>query len=69
MSQHYRCVIISHSDICYTVQQVWQHMHAPHDVHWALIKQILRYIRGTPGFGLHLRASASFELVAYTDAD
>jgi hypothetical protein len=33
------------------------------------MKRILRYLRGTPDFGLLLRHSSSSDLVAYTDAD
>jgi hypothetical protein len=44
-------------------------MHAPRDVHWALIRRILRYVRGTTRHGMHLRGSSFHDLVAYTDAD
>jgi hypothetical protein len=33
------------------------------------MKRILRYLRGTPDFGLLLRRSFSSDLVVYTDAD
>jgi hypothetical protein len=33
------------------------------------MKRILRYLRGTPDFGLLLRRSSSSDLVVYTDAD
>ena len=60
---------LTRPDIQFAVQQVCLHMHSPRDVHWSLVKRILRYIRGTPTYGLRLRASASTELLAYTDAD
>ena len=44
-------------------------MHAPRDSHWTLVKRILRYICGTMSLGLTLTASASIDLVAYSDAD
>ena len=44
-------------------------MHAPRDSHWTLVKRILRYIRGTMSLGLTLTASASTDLVAYSDAN
>ncbi|XP_071680010.1 uncharacterized protein [Lolium perenne] len=53
----------------YVVQQVCLHMHAPRDTHWALVKRILRYIRGTMSMGLTLTASSDTSLVAYSDAD
>ena len=44
-------------------------MHAPRDSHWTLVKRILRYIRGSMSLGFTLTASASTDLVAYSDAD
>ncbi|GKE20971.1 ribonuclease H-like domain-containing protein, partial [Tanacetum coccineum] len=37
--------------------------------HFATLKRILRYVRGTMDFGLHLYASATTSLVSYIDAD
>ncbi|XP_051201826.1 uncharacterized mitochondrial protein AtMg00810-like [Lolium perenne] len=56
-------------DISYAVQQACLHMHAPHTSHLALVKRVLRYVRGTLEFGLQLHASSSTALVAYSDAD
>ena len=60
---------LTRPDLQYAVQQVCLHMHAPRDSHWTLVKRILRYIRGTMSLGLTLTASASTDLVAYSDAD
>ena len=60
---------LTRPDITYAVQQACLHMHDPRDVHWTLVKRILRYIRGTVGRGLQLRRSSSPTLVAYSDAD
>nr|GEY16015.1 ribonuclease H-like domain-containing protein [Tanacetum cinerariifolium] len=51
-----------------TVQQICLYMHDPREPHFAVLKRILRYVRGTVDFGLHLYASAT-TLVRYTDAD
>jgi hypothetical protein len=56
-------------DIAYVVQQIWLHMHDPREPHLTAMKSILRYLRGTPDFGLLLRRSSSSDLVVYTDAD
>jgi hypothetical protein len=56
-------------DIAYAVQQVCLHMHDPRDSHLAAMKRILRYLRGTPDYGLLLRRSRSTDLAVYTDAD
>ena len=60
---------LTRPDLQYAVQQVCLHMHAPRDSHWTLVKRILHYICGTPSMGLTLTASASIDLVAYSDAD
>jgi len=56
-------------DIAFAVQQVCLHMHDPRMPHLALLKRILRYIRGTTSHGLLLRASSDFSITAYFDAD
>nr|CAB3463731.1 unnamed protein product [Digitaria exilis] len=56
-------------DIAYAVQQLCLHIHAPHDVHATMLKRVLRYIKGTPSVGVHLRATSSSSLTAYSDAD
>jgi hypothetical protein len=60
---------ITRPDIAYTVQQVCLHMHDPRASHLALLKRVLRYVRGTTSLDLHLRASSSTTITAYTDAD
>jgi hypothetical protein len=60
---------VTRSDLSYAVQQACLHMHDPRECHLALIKRILRYVRGTTSLGLHLRASSSTSLTVYTDAD
>ncbi|KAG8053941.1 hypothetical protein GUJ93_ZPchr0001g29905 [Zizania palustris] len=45
---------LTRPDIQYAVQQACLHMHAPCDAHLALIKRILRYIKGTLDQGLFL---------------
>ncbi|MFS7982428.1 putative RNA-directed DNA polymerase [Helianthus anomalus] len=56
-------------DIAYAVQQVCIHMHAPTTTHMNALKRVLRYIKGTLAFGLHISASPTTSLISYTDAD
>jgi hypothetical protein len=56
-------------DITYVVQQIYLHMHDPREPHLMTIKHILRYLYGTPTYGLLLRHSSSSNLDAYTDTD
>jgi hypothetical protein len=45
-------------------------MHDPREPHLTAMKRILRYLRGSLDFGLHLQRSASSsELTVYTDED
>jgi hypothetical protein len=46
-------------DIAYAVQQVCLHMNDPRDSHLAAMKRILRYLWGTPDYGLLLRRTRS----------
>ncbi|XP_071740838.1 uncharacterized mitochondrial protein AtMg00810-like [Rutidosis leptorrhynchoides] len=56
-------------DISYAVQQICLHMHALHDGHMGALKRILRYVKGTIDYDIHLNKSASRNLVSYTDPD
>jgi len=56
-------------NIFFAVNRVCQFMHAPTDSHWAVVKRILRYLRGTASHDLHLTCSSSFALHGFTDAD
>jgi hypothetical protein len=60
---------LTRPDIAYDVHQIRLFMHAPTTSHFQLVKRILRYIKGTPHFGLQLYRSPSSDLIAYSDAD
>jgi histone deacetylase 1/2 len=44
-------------------------MHAPTYSHWAAVKRILRYLKGTTSYGFHITWGSSFSLHGFTDAD
>nr|XP_020177285.1 uncharacterized mitochondrial protein AtMg00810-like [Aegilops tauschii subsp. strangulata] len=56
-------------DLAYAVQQACMSMHDPREQHLALVKRILRYVRGSHTHGLHIARSPALDLVAYSDAD
>ena len=56
-------------NICFTVNKVCQFIHAPTDSHSGAVKCILRYLRGTTTYGLHITHSSSFALHGFIDAD
>jgi hypothetical protein len=60
---------LTRPDVAYAVNQACLYMHAPRDVHWNLIKRILRYLRGTVDHGISISASTTHQLIAYSDAD
>jgi hypothetical protein len=60
----------THPNIAYADQQICLHMHDPQERHLTAMKCVLRYLRDSLDFGLHVRRSASSsELTIYTDAD
>ena len=61
-------VTLSRPDITYAVNKVCQFMHSPTTNHWTAVKRILRYLRGTSGYGLLIQRNSGSLLHAYTDA-
>ena len=41
----------------------------PKENHLMAVKRIMRYLKGTDGFGLYYKKNEKFELNAYTDVD
>nr|GEU28996.1 ribonuclease H-like domain-containing protein [Tanacetum cinerariifolium] len=56
-------------NIFYAVRQVCLYMHDPWEPYFLAPKRILRYVRGTLDYGLHLFSSSPTDLVAYSNAD
>jgi histone deacetylase 1/2 len=56
-------------DLSYAVQQACLHMHDPRAHHLAMVKRIMRYIRGSADHGLHIHRSTDLDLIGYSDAD
>jgi hypothetical protein len=56
-------------DFAFAINKVCQFLQSPTTIHWTAVKLILRYIKSTLSFGLHIRKSASTILSAFYDAD
>jgi hypothetical protein len=56
-------------DICYAVNVLSQFMSQPRQTHWIEAKHVLRYLRGTIGYGLRYASSVDLSLQGYADAD
>ena len=52
-----------------SVNKVCQFIHAPIKGHWVAVKRILRYLKGTTSFGLHITHASLLSLHIFTDAD
>lgn len=55
--------------LSFLVNKVCQFLHAPTTQHWTAVKRILRYVRGTLGYGLTITKSSSMGLSVFSDAD
>ncbi|GAV67432.1 hypothetical protein CFOL_v3_10938 [Cephalotus follicularis] len=62
-------VTLTRPDISFAVNKVYQFMATPTDIHWSLVKRILRYLKGSLHYGLHLQQSPSQSLTAFSDVD
>ncbi|XP_019194752.1 PREDICTED: uncharacterized protein LOC109188562 [Ipomoea nil] len=60
---------ITRPDLAYAVNRLCQFMHSPTDDHWGIVKRVLRYIKGTLDYGLHLVSSLTSTIHAYLDSD
>jgi hypothetical protein len=60
---------ITRPDIAFAVYKLSQFMHKLTQPHWQSVKRLLRYLKGTIQFGLHIYRSSCSTLQAYFDAD
>ena len=56
-------------DIAFAVNQACRSMHSPPPTDWVRVKHLLRYLKGTIDYGLHVKRDSDFSLTAYSDAD
>ncbi|XP_019171428.1 PREDICTED: uncharacterized protein LOC109166983 [Ipomoea nil] len=63
-------LLLTRPDLSFSVNRLCQFMHSPTEEHWAALKRVLRYIKGTLTLGLRLAASdAPPTLHAFSDFD
>nr|XP_027062737.1 uncharacterized protein LOC113689106 [Coffea arabica] len=60
---------VTHSDIAYSVSVVSQYMSNPTINHWAVVKQILCYLKGAPGRGILYKNHGHTRIECFSDAD
>ena len=56
-------------NVCFVVNQLSQAMVKPTKLYWKVGKHVLRYLRGTSGYGLWYRQSDEVKLFGFMDAD
>jgi hypothetical protein len=56
-------------DICYAANVLSQSMSQLRQTHWIAINHVLRYIRGTVGYGLRDASNVNLSLQGYADTD
>lgn len=64
-----RYLVNTRPDITYAVGVASRFMEAPGKQHWAVIRQILRYIQGTLGYGCTYKAGGGTSLTGFSDSD
>ncbi|KAM6582344.1 hypothetical protein CsatB_009346 [Cannabis sativa] len=62
-------VVVTKPEITYSVNKVSQFMHKPLEAHWKVVKKILRYLKDTLDYGLHLTKCSTLSLTGFCDAD
>ncbi|KAM0012210.1 putative RNA-directed DNA polymerase [Helianthus debilis subsp. tardiflorus] len=66
-----KLIYLSHTrpDIAYVVGVVSQFMHQPQVAHMEAVWRIIRYLKGTTGYGVLFQPNKHLEIEAYIDAD
>jgi len=66
-----RYIVNTRPDLAYAVGVVSRYMEAPGKEHWAAVKRILRYLKGTTGYGYRYEKGAELKpmLLGFSDSD
>lgn len=60
---------MSRLDIAFAVNKLAQFMEKPRELHWQMMKRVLRYLTGSQEMRIVLRKSEELNIAAYSDAD
>lgn len=64
-----RYLTATRPDLIYSVNLVSRYMEKPTEQHLLAVKRILRYVRGTTGYGIQYKCEGDVKLVGYADSD
>ncbi|CAH9074495.1 unnamed protein product [Cuscuta epithymum] len=74
--EQYRCLVgrliylaVTRPDITYSVHIFSQFMQKPLAEHWSAALRVVRYLKGSPGQGILLRADSDLTLIGWCDSD
>lgn len=62
-------LLASRPDLAYSVHILSQFMQQPREEHWSAALKTVRYLKGTVGQGILLRANPTFSITGWCDAD
>ena len=62
-------LLLTRSNIAYTVNRLAQFMQSPHEAHGIAVKRLLHYIKGTVFHGLLICKSSNLQLRAFSKAN
>ena len=60
---------LTRPDIAFVINKACHFMAQPTNVHWTVVKRILRYLQGSLHHGLLFQSSSFLQLQGYSDAD
>ena len=63
-----RYLMHTRPDMSFSVGMLSRFMHSPRESHGKALKQVLRYLKGSCGYGLMFKRGRSQELVGYSDS-
>ncbi|WZZ85883.1 hypothetical protein YC2023_114462 [Brassica napus] len=63
-----RYLMHTRPDIAFSVGILSRYMHSPRTSHGNALKQVLRYLKGTLGYGLSFKLGGSKKLIGYSDS-
>ncbi|XP_031115769.1 uncharacterized protein LOC116019633 [Ipomoea triloba] len=62
-------MLVTRPKISFSINRMCQFMHCPTQQHYAALKRLLRYVKGTLDIGLRLAGSLASTVHAFSDSD